>query len=73
MIQLITFHFVRYLYRQNRRSQLQVRKMMKDLDSLQKAEDALLEMQMQLDKARIEQENLQEEISNKKKDGLGKL
>ncbi|OQR72967.1 stromal interaction molecule-like, partial [Tropilaelaps mercedesae] len=59
-----------YLYRQNRRSQLQVRKMMKELDSLQKAEDSLLEMQMQLDKARIEQENLQEEISNKKKDGL---
>lgn len=45
--------------------------MMKEIDSLQKAEDTLLEMQMQLDKARIQQESLQEEISNKKKDGLG--
>ncbi|XP_028969130.1 stromal interaction molecule homolog [Galendromus occidentalis] len=58
-----------YLYRQNRRSQLQVQKMMKEMDSLQKAEDALVEMQQQLDKARSKQESLQEEISNKSKEG----
>lgn len=46
---------------------------MKEMDYLQKAEDALVEMQQELDKARSKHDSLQEEISSKRKEGVGGL
>ncbi|GIY52544.1 stromal interaction molecule 2 [Caerostris darwini] len=45
-----------FAYVQHKRSQTHMVKMMKDLDALQKAEDSLLDLQKELNKARQEQE-----------------
>lgn len=45
-----------FAYVQHNYSQSHLKKMMKDMDSLQKAEEALTEMQRELDKAKMEQE-----------------
>lgn len=45
-----------FAYVQHNYSQSHLKKMMKDMDSLQRAEEALSELQKELDKAKIEQE-----------------
>lgn len=50
-----------FAYIQHRYSQRHLKKMMADMEALQKAEDSLMEMQQELDKARQEQENAADE------------
>ncbi|CAG2060798.1 unnamed protein product [Timema podura] len=53
-----------YAYRQNKNSRKHLRRMMKDMESLQKAELALDHLQKELERARLEQENVATEKEN---------
>jgi len=50
-----------YAYQQNKNSRFHLRRMAKDLEGLHKAEVALQEMQKELERARLEQENVGKE------------
>lgn len=53
------FAFVQHKY-----AQTHMRKMMKDMESLQKAEETLMEVQKKLDKAKLEHESVMQEKKN---------
>lgn len=71
-ITLVTLLFgaiigVWYTYLQRKKSRIQLNRMMKDMESLQRAENALEELQKELERAKLAQENVLTDKQNLEK------